>query len=1075
MPMDVTPEFEVLEDLFSQKTKSPKKKEEKPKKEPQEVTLLDGKRSLNVNIFLKQFRKSNEEVIALLKKGDPAEVGGIERLKGLEKVLPTQEEVDMVKAYKGEESMLGVAERFYLLLSRLSNYQLRIDGMVLKEEYASSIEFLKPAITTLQECCKGILESKLLQEFLALILVTGNYMNSGGFAGNAAGFKISSLLKLQDTRANKPRMTLMHYIVEVAEEKDEKLLSFPDEIHNLQQASKLSVDHLKSEINLLKKKVGNLEKQLEKAEEDVQEQLGKFLETANKDIDELLADMEEIDNLSQKLALYFCEDPNQFKLEESLNVLKTFAEKIKQCREENSKRKIQEAKAEARRLKKEEQEKATAASGGKIKKGKPPPIQDDGCIIDNLLSDIRKGFPLRKAQVHSPSGTSEDSRRGGRMSSRRKSATDQQDGKENSPTKGMINAMGNNDVIKEEELGTKESKKEDGKREEKVNKAEKHTDDKDKVESVKGGVIDSVTVESASKVKQVEVPDKVKGELNGEVNSVKGVSEERKVDSIGSKDDTDDAKRRELEEEVKGGSPSLKIDTDSSLHSPEKVEGGGLVKNGGTAEVSLVGKLDSDIQSGNLEVRNDPPVSKEENIPDDVRGTVEGDVPQVIANGEIDENLGKFVVDASHIKLEEGHIGESLADEKEVESSNEMNKEEGIKTSSDAENLIGMMDQKSDIQKPSGRSMASATTKLSKSEVDIEPENSSWDQISCNETTEQTDSKVEIASASGGIDDPNSMIKNGKAQDEETPAGETSASPEIDEASPTVKKKKKKFHGLRSFFNGIKKGFSTSKLDDGKLERSNSFGVEDVSPPSSPSSNASNRPKRSQSLTFTNKSKSKSKNKIKNSESFQEGAASKADDRSSHSPNTNNNNPRTKLHSEASNHLLSEVKMCCKPYLGNQTNTGLSEPSLSTQLNTDVMPGLNPSLQDASRDAVAERRNIFKMRRSISNLDDKFNEHEWRKLHARYSLMKSDQAQESSRDPDTVCVIADMEGSNEQRKQKKEDAQSSTGYSFGRFVVNRYIHDPNLRRRSPAPHPNMRRQSVGITWPAKDGWQASFH
>ena len=37
----------------------------------------------------------------------------------------------------------------------------------------------------------------------------------GNYAGDAAGFKLSSLLKLTETRANKPRMNLMHYVVMV--------------------------------------------------------------------------------------------------------------------------------------------------------------------------------------------------------------------------------------------------------------------------------------------------------------------------------------------------------------------------------------------------------------------------------------------------------------------------------------------------------------------------------------------------------------------------------------------------------------------------------------------------------------------------------------------------------------------------------------------------------------------------------------------------------------------------------------------------------------------------------------------
>ena len=39
--------------------------------------------------------------------------------------------------------------------------------------------------------------------------------SQGGYAGDAAGFKLSSLLKLTEIRANKPRMNLMHYVVMV--------------------------------------------------------------------------------------------------------------------------------------------------------------------------------------------------------------------------------------------------------------------------------------------------------------------------------------------------------------------------------------------------------------------------------------------------------------------------------------------------------------------------------------------------------------------------------------------------------------------------------------------------------------------------------------------------------------------------------------------------------------------------------------------------------------------------------------------------------------------------------------------
>lgn len=41
-------------------------------------------------------------------------------------------------------------------------------------------------------------------------------MIQGGYTANAIGFRMTSLLKLADTKANKPGMNLMHYVAQVS-------------------------------------------------------------------------------------------------------------------------------------------------------------------------------------------------------------------------------------------------------------------------------------------------------------------------------------------------------------------------------------------------------------------------------------------------------------------------------------------------------------------------------------------------------------------------------------------------------------------------------------------------------------------------------------------------------------------------------------------------------------------------------------------------------------------------------------------------------------------------------------------
>lgn len=51
----------------------------------------------------------------------------------------------------------------------------------------------------------------------------------GGYAGDAAGFKMMSLLKLPEIRANKPGVSLIHFIAQ----QTQKLANIPNFSHDL--------------------------------------------------------------------------------------------------------------------------------------------------------------------------------------------------------------------------------------------------------------------------------------------------------------------------------------------------------------------------------------------------------------------------------------------------------------------------------------------------------------------------------------------------------------------------------------------------------------------------------------------------------------------------------------------------------------------------------------------------------------------------------------------------------------------------------------------------------------------------
>ncbi|KAH7969341.1 hypothetical protein HPB52_016831 [Rhipicephalus sanguineus] len=177
--------FKQVEELFCQKTATtaqPKVPPDKKKKrEPALLSLLDGKRSLNVCIFLKQFKSGPEQIVSMIRSCKSKEIGA-ERLRMLQKILPEPDELSMLRSYTGDRSKLGQAEQFFLMLGDLRLYALYVDGMLQMEEFRPSVDALKPQLDNYIGVCQEILTNRSLKEFLKLILITGNFINSAAKA-----------------------------------------------------------------------------------------------------------------------------------------------------------------------------------------------------------------------------------------------------------------------------------------------------------------------------------------------------------------------------------------------------------------------------------------------------------------------------------------------------------------------------------------------------------------------------------------------------------------------------------------------------------------------------------------------------------------------------------------------------------------------------------------------------------------------------------------------------------------------------------------------------------------------------
>lgn len=392
----VEPDFSSIEQLFSFPTAKPKEPSAAPiRKEPKEVTFLDSKKSLNLNIFLKQFRCSNEEVTTMIRAGDTTKFD-VEILKQLLKLLPEKHEIENLRAFTEERAKLASADQFYVLLLDIPCYQLRVECMMLCEGTAIVLDMVRPKAQLVLTACESLLTSQRLPVFCQLILKIGNFLNYGSHTGDADGFKISTLLKLTETKSQQSRVTLLHHVLEEVEKSHPDLLQLPRDLEPPSQAAGINVEIIRSEASANLKKLLETERKVSTSVPEVQQQYAERLQTsieASRALDKVFEDIEQ---KKLELADYLCEDPQQLSLEDTFSTMKTFRDLFTRALKENRDRKEQMAKAEKRKqqLAEEEARRPRGEDGKPVRKG--PGKQEEVCVIDALLADIRKGFQLRK-------------------------------------------------------------------------------------------------------------------------------------------------------------------------------------------------------------------------------------------------------------------------------------------------------------------------------------------------------------------------------------------------------------------------------------------------------------------------------------------------------------------------------------------------------------------------------------------------------------------------------------------------------------------------------------------------------
>lgn len=387
---------------------SEEKKAVPTKKKVKELRILDAKSAQNLSIFLGSYRMPYEDIRnIILEVNEDMLTEAL--IQNLIKHLPEQKVLNELAQLKNEYNDLCESEQFGVVISSVKMLRPRLNSILFKLTFEEHVNNIKPSIIAVTHACEELKKSESFNRLLELVLLVGNYMNSGSRNAQSLGFKINFLCKIRDTKSADQKTTLLHFIAEICEEKYGDILKFPDELQHVESASKVSAQILKSNLVAMEQQIVRLESDIKKFPETGDrhdkfvEKMTSFSKSARDQYEKLLTMHNNMVKLYENLGEYFIFDSKTVSIEEFFGDLSNFRTLFLEAVKENNKRREMEEKTRRAKLAKEkaEQEKLERQKKKKqlIDMNKEG---DETGVMDNLLEALQSGAAFRDRRKRIP-------------------------------------------------------------------------------------------------------------------------------------------------------------------------------------------------------------------------------------------------------------------------------------------------------------------------------------------------------------------------------------------------------------------------------------------------------------------------------------------------------------------------------------------------------------------------------------------------------------------------------------------------------------------------------------------------
>jgi hypothetical protein len=278
---------------------------------PSTITLLDEKRSRHVAIVIKHLKLSSEEIKQAIIRMDSNMLSDSD-VAFLLGAIPTADELEIIRNFSGDASMLSEAEQFFSDMEDIADELAdRLEAWKFKNEFDELTGSLRADIETVTCASDELAESEQFHDVLALILAIGNFLN--GDKRLVSGFKASSLPKLKDMRS-KDDTNLLKVITEVMLEQMPWLMHFIDSISSVHAAARVDPSVSMKNLSALVTGIKKIQSiKIEPISEDdmFEQEITPFLKEAVHVQEKILERNAEMLDSIKELAQLFGEDENK--------------------------------------------------------------------------------------------------------------------------------------------------------------------------------------------------------------------------------------------------------------------------------------------------------------------------------------------------------------------------------------------------------------------------------------------------------------------------------------------------------------------------------------------------------------------------------------------------------------------------------------------------------------------------------------------------------------------------------------------------------------------------------------------